>query len=139
MEINSPGGLIPQSLELIRIMDKLSCTVRTLCCGVVNGTAVAIAAHGARGFRGALPTCRFSLALDAAATDSTPAPGKEEPLAQMVVDLLVRDGAKDRAQIVSWVESGAVFGAQEALEAGLIDFIAPPPGKAAIPPAAPSL
>jgi ATP-dependent Clp protease protease subunit len=134
MEINSPGGLIPQSLEIIRIMNKLPCAVNTVCRGAVGGTATVIAAQGARGFRTAWPDCRFSLALGAAMTASVPGQEKGKPPVQKLVDLLIRSAAKGNAQILNWLESGAEFSAQQALDAGLIDFISSPPEKAASPP-----
>jgi len=134
MEVTSPGGLIPQSLEIIRIMDRLTCTVNTLSRGVVSGTSVVIAAHGARGFRTAMANCRFSLTLDAAEI-SNPEQAEGQALVQKVVDLLVRDGSKGKEQILSWLRTGEGFSAQQALEVGLIDFISTPSPKAALAPA----
>ena len=123
MEITSPGGTIPQSLEIIRVMDSLSCTINTFCRGSIAGTAVVIAAHGARGFRGALPTCRFSFAPTEEHGDAL---DKEE--AGPVVELLTRDVKADKAQVLDWLKRGTELDAQAALEAGLIDFISSPSG-----------
>jgi ATP-dependent protease ClpP protease subunit len=133
MEVNSPGGLIPQSLEIIRIMDSLTCTVNTLCRGAVGGTSVVIAAHGARGYRTAMANCRFSLTLDVAGLDSNA--GQGDPQLQRVLDMLARDVPKGKDQVLSWVESGVEFNAQQALAAGLIDFISAAPIRTAPAPA----
>ena len=127
MEVTSEGGLIPQSLEIMRIMDSVSCAINTLCRGTVRGTSVVIAAHGARGFRTALANCRFTLSLDNANAVSA-GPGSE-PMTKLL-GILARDGAKGKDQVLKWVESGVEFGAQEALAAGLIDFITALPVKA---------
>jgi len=124
MEITSPGGLIPQSLELVRIMDNLPCAVNTFCRGTVGGMATVIGAHGARGYRTALPNCRFSLALGEAETGATP---------PKVLEILLRDATKGRDQVLNWLATGVEFSAQEALAAGLIDFISTPPPKPARP------
>ena len=36
---------------------------------------------------------------------------------------LLRGGAKDRETILSWLATGNEFGAPEAVEAGLLDFV----------------
>jgi len=120
MEVTSPGGLIPQSLEILRIMDSLPCAVNTFSRGTVGGMATILAAHGARGYRTALSNCRFSLALGEP-RDTSPA--------QKAIQLLLDDGIKDRDQVLNWLATGAEFSAQEALAAGLIDFISTPAPK----------
>ena len=129
MEITSPGGLIPQSLELIRIMDKLPCAVNTFCRGTVGGMATIMAAHGARGFRTALTNCRFSLALGNGDATTAPGPDSGDPTVRKAVNLLLRDAAKGKEQVMNWLETGVEFSAQQALEAGLIDFLSTPPPK----------
>jgi ATP-dependent Clp protease protease subunit len=123
MEVTSPGGLIPQSLEIMRLMDKLPCAVNTFSRGVVGGTATVIAAHGARGFRTALPTCRFSLMFGATRDVEAPELDRSEPPRRKMVDCLLQDGARDRERILNWLATGAEFDAQEAVQAGLLDFV----------------
>jgi ATP-dependent Clp protease, protease subunit len=123
MEVSSPGGLVAQSEEIIRIMDNLTCPISTLCRGTVAGTALVIAAHGLRGFRTALPNCRFSGALNLGPVsgDSEPAAGNSWPTE--LIEMLARDASKGGERLTSWLASGAEFSATQALEAGLIDFI----------------
>ncbi len=124
MEISSPGGLPAQSLQIIRIMDNLSCSVSTFCRGAVGGTALAIAAHGGRGFRAASPNCRFTLGQESDSKGgSTKSGGK--PLPKELARLVTEDATKGGDRVQNWLETGAEFSAREALEAGLIDFITP--------------
>ncbi len=60
LEIDTPGGSVTDSLGIIRTIDyRLLCPVHISCGETIGGTAVAIVARGARGFRVASPTTTF--------------------------------------------------------------------------------
>lgn len=123
MEVSSPGGLVAQSAEILRIMDNLSCPISTLCRGIVAGTALVIAAHGLRGFRTAFPNCRFSAALDLRAANSESESSRGESWPPALTEMLTRDASKGGERLSSWLATGAEFSAAQALEVGLINFI----------------
>ena len=60
--VDSPGGMMAESITILRTMDDLSCPFATHCHGLAGGTAAAIVAHGRRRFRTAISTARFSFA-----------------------------------------------------------------------------
>src|SRR6516164_2719248 len=49
--IDSPGGSISESLNVISTMNGIQTPVVTFCRGAVGGSAAVIAAHGLKGFR----------------------------------------------------------------------------------------
>jgi ATP-dependent protease ClpP protease subunit len=122
MEVSSPGGLVAQSVEILRIMDNLSCPISTIARGTVGGTAIVLAAHGLRGFRTALPNCKFSAALDLSAGGEGDS-SANEPWPSKLSEMIAKDAGKGSERVLSWLASGAEFTAAQALEAGLIDFI----------------
>jgi ATP-dependent Clp protease, protease subunit len=124
--IDSPGGVAAEALGVISTMDGIRSPVATFCCGAVSGPAIVIAAHGLRGFRVAVPTCRFSFkGFDSAA------PGPKTPGAEaffpLLAETLAQDTRKQKAEVLEWLRTGAEFNAQEALRAGLIDLVSTQP------------
>ena len=119
MEINSPGGAVVSSLEIVRLMDSISCPIITFCRGEARHSAAAIAGHGLRGFRAAAPDCRFSFS-------SAWAEAKQEALPELMTQMLLEDGSA-RMQILDWLQGGAEFDVDQALHSGLIDAISPDP------------
>ena len=120
LEINSPGGAAGETMQILRAMDGVSSAVATFCRGEVRGTAVLIAAHGARGFRSATDDCRFSLAPDPASESSA-------ALSEDLVRILLADAGAGQDQVRRWLETGEEFSAEGARGAGLTDVISPKP------------
>lgn len=118
MEISSPSGVVEESQEILRVMDSISCPVATYCRGVVSGSAVAIAAHGARGFRGAAPTCRFvfSLGQPSEALNGSWLPPK-------FAGTLLSDLGQTEAELARVMNAPLEWTAEEARKQGLIDLI----------------
>src|SRR6516225_1288317 len=58
--IDSPGGSVSESLNVISTMNGIQTPVVTFCRGLVGGAAVVIAAHGLKGVRIAEPGKKFS-------------------------------------------------------------------------------
>jgi len=127
MEITSPGGLLAESMDVVRIMGRVACPVDTLSQGLVGGIATVIAASGTPGYRAALPTCRFSLAFEGTALVGALGTAQTDPVAQQVVDTLLARAGQGRDQVLRWLAEGAEFTAEAARAAGLIDFIVPVP------------
>src|SRR5579859_2269745 len=62
--IESSGGSTAEALNVISTMNGIHSPVATFCRGAIGGAAIAIAAHGLKGFRTADPAAHFSLKLE---------------------------------------------------------------------------
>ena len=120
MEVQSSGGPMEDASGIIRVMERSSCPVATFCDGEVHGTAVVIAASGARGFRVAHPECRFSLPTGLAQPEI-------DGLMAALTAKLGKDHANGSAELLEWSRTGAEFNAEQALKLGVIDAISPKP------------
>lgn len=124
--IESPGGSIFDSLGMISTMNGVRCPVATFCRGLIEGTAVVLAAHGAKGCRTASSEAQFSLKLPEPRQERTGSSSQDSFL-QMLVETLATDTGKPQAQVLNWLVNGAEFTARQALANGLIDRIADQP------------
>ena len=120
LEINSTGGNTHHAMDILRIMDRIDCRVATFCRGEARGAALVIAAHGAPGFRAAVPECRFSLWLRSARENA-------EKLSESMREVLLKDIGAHRSQLLRCLEKSADFDSLKALQNGLIDVISPKP------------
>ncbi len=122
--VDSPGGMMTESITILRTMDDLSCPFATHCHGLAGGTAAAIAAHGRRGFRTAISTARFSFAP----VFADPAKGYvEAELSQfdtVLVESIAEDTGKHESEVSSLFRAHSELSASDALSFGLIDSIA---------------
>jgi ATP-dependent Clp protease protease subunit len=122
MYIDSPGGLVTESLSIIATIEGIKCPMGTLCRGETGGVAALIAAHGNRGARVAIPDSRFSfkqLERDAQQEGL----GEGDQFLKLLAGILGRDVQKPEAEVLEWFRQGAEFTAQEALKQGLIDLV----------------
>ena len=124
--IDSPGGSVSKSLTVISTMNGIHTPVVTFCRGAVAGPAVVIAAHGAKGFRTAAPGTSFSLRLQSESANNSHSEGYESYL-RLLTQILAADTARPEEEVLRWLTDGALFTAQEAVQKGLIDAIAPEP------------
>ncbi len=121
--IDSPGGLASEALRILSSLDGIECPVATFCRGPQGGAAVALAAHGLRGFRVCSPNARFAFRFDPEnsrhrSTDS---------YLQSLTEMLVRDSGRPLEIVSQWFSNQTVFTAQEAITNGLIDSISAKP------------
>ncbi len=124
IHISSPGGAAAEALSVISTMNGIRCPIAVLCRGEVGGAAITIAAHGLRGFRAAVPGCRFSFKTfigDGAGM------GNNSRFLQPLAELLARDTQQPQTETLAWLRDGAEFSAQQALAHGLIDKISSEP------------
>jgi ATP-dependent Clp protease protease subunit len=123
--IESQGGSLSESLNVISTMNGIHSPVVTFCRGQIGGGAAAIAAHGLKGFRAADPGSRFSLKLQGDIVAN--ARLTQESYLKMLVQVLSADTGQPESTVLQWVTEGAEFSPQQAMEHGLIDAIARAP------------
>ena len=123
--IESQGGSVSESLNVISTMTGIHSPVVTFCRGQIGGVAAAIAAHGLKGFRATDPGSRFSLRLQGDTTASTRS--THESYLKLLVQVLSADTGQAEATVSRWLTDGAEFSPQQAMELGLIDAIARAP------------
>ena len=126
IELDSPGGSLPDSLQAIRVLEKLACPVAIFCRGTIGGTALSIAAHGSKGCRAAAPGTRFVFSAMQSAPASGPPAGDEGTPADLINGLAKASG-RQVSEVAQWLGSGAEFDAQQAAERGLIDAVSAKP------------
>jgi ATP-dependent Clp protease protease subunit len=124
--IDSPGGSVGESLNVISTMNGIQAPVVTFCRGSVGGPAVVIAAHGLKGFRTADPDTHFSLRLQSEVSRNSK-PHPHESYLKLLVQIFASDTAKSETEVLRWLTEGVQFSAQEAMHNGLIDGIAREP------------
>lgn len=124
--VASSGGQPGEALTVISTMNGIGTPITTFCPGNVTGPAIAIAAHGLKGFRAAAPAAHFSFGEFEFNGATRDADGNDSLLA-IFAEGLARDTGKSTAQIIEWVRTGAEFNAEEAIENGLIDVISTTP------------
>ena len=124
--VASSGGLPAEALTVISTMNGIGTPITTFCPGNVSGPAIAIAAHGLKGFRVATPTAHFSFAEFEFNGTTRDAEGND-PLLAVFAEGLARDTGKSHAEVIEWVRTGAQFSAEEAIKVGLIDVISTVP------------
>lgn len=135
LEINSQGGSPAYTLAILRTMTDVACPIGTFSRGKLGAGAAMIAAHGLRGFRVAVPTARFVLALPAKPERRGWQEIAPEQVMGVLIQALVQDTCQPASTVEGWLRQGVEFSAQQALANGLIDKIA---DKALVPPAAES-
>jgi len=123
--IESQGGSVQESLNVISTMNGVRSPVVTFCRGTVGGVAAVIAAHGLKGFRAADPGAHFSLWLQADIAPNGRA--THESYLKLLAQVLSTDTGQPEATVLRWLTDGAEFTPEQAMEHGLIDAIARAP------------
>jgi ATP-dependent Clp endopeptidase proteolytic subunit ClpP len=123
--IESQGGSVSESLNVISTMNGIHTPVVTFCRGLIGGVAAVIAAHGLRAFRAADPGARFSLRLLGEPASS--GRSSYESYLKLLVQVLSTDTGQPESKVLRWLTEGAEFSPQEAMEQGLVDAIARTP------------
>jgi len=123
--IESPGGSVQESLNVISTMNGIHSPVVTFCRGLIGGGAAVISAHGLKGCRAADPGSRFSFRVQSEREEN----GREthESYLRLLVQVLAADTGQPESTVLQWFTEGVEFSAQQAMENGLIDAIARTP------------
>jgi len=132
--INSPGGLVDQTMAIYDTMQFLGCDVATYCIGQASSGAAIILAAGTKGQRYALPHAKLMLHQPYSGITGQAEDIKiqaEEILKdkQMLNELLSRHTGQDVERIAREIERDRYMNAHEALEYGLVDEILAEPEK----------
>ena len=124
--INSPGGLISESMAILDTMESIKPQVRTLCVGQAAGTAALILASGERSHRAAIPTARINL-VPLGFNSSTIEPQLLSQEIERVNRLISSRFALATGlyphQVQLYIDNNTSLSSQEAVEVGLIDRI----------------
>ena len=121
--LDSPGGLVADSIAIIRTIDRLSCPVATFCCGEAGGTAAVIVAHGSKGARVAVPSAHFAFTTVFADARRGYVRAELSQFPQALAEILAEDAHKHETEILGWFRDSTEFTAERALSLGLIDSI----------------
>jgi ATP-dependent Clp protease protease subunit len=132
--INSPGGLVDQTLALYDTMQFLGCEVATYCIGQAASGAAIVLAAGAKGQRYALPNAKVMLHQPYSGITGQAEDIKiqaEEVLKdkKLLNDILAKHTGQDPEKISREIERDRYLSAKEALDYGLVDEILLEPEK----------
>jgi ATP-dependent Clp protease protease subunit len=126
--VNSPGGLVDQTMAVYDTMQFLGCDVATYCIGQASSGAAIILAAGTKGQRYALPHAKVMLHQPYSGITGQAEDIKiqaEEILKDKTLlnNLLAQHTGQDAEKIAREIERDRYMNAQEALEYGLVDEI----------------
>lgn len=132
--INSPGGLVDQTMAIYDTMQFLGCDVATYCIGQASSGAAIVLAAGTKGQRYALPHAKLMLhqpysGITGQAEDVRIQADEILKDKKMLNELLARHTGQDIERIAREIERDRYMNAQEALEYGLVDEILAEPEK----------
>jgi ATP-dependent Clp protease, protease subunit len=132
--INSPGGLVDQTMAIYDTMQFLGCDVATYCIGQASSGAAIVLAAGTKGQRFALPHAKLMLhqpysGITGQAEDIRIQAEEILKDKQMLNELLSHHTGQDIERIAREIERDRYMNAHEALEYGLVDEILAEPNK----------
>lgn len=128
MLINSPGGMVRYSLAIYDEVKKLAVPVATGCAGMADGSAAILLMAGTSGRRSALSHAVIHVAGVWRTAKGLETPEKMEEIEKVrkrLVEILSDCTGRPEEVVLEWMNSQKRFTAQEALEAGIIDFVVP--------------
>ena len=126
--INSPGGLVDQTLAIYDTMQFLGCDVATYCIGQASSGAAVILAAGTKGQRYALPNAKVMLhqpygGITGQAEDIRIQAEEVLKDKQLLTQILAKHTGQAPERIAKETERDRFLNAQEALAYGLVDEI----------------
>lgn len=132
--INSPGGLVDQTLAIYDTIQFLGCDVATYCIGQASSGAAIILASGTRGQRFALPNAKVMLhqpysGITGQAEDIRIQAEEVLKDKKLLNSILAKHTGQDPEKIAKEIERDRYMNAQEALAYGLVDEILLEPEK----------
>jgi len=126
--VNSPGGLVDQTLAIYDTMQFLGCQVATYCIGQAASGAAIILAAGTKGQRYALPNAKIMLhqpygGISGQAEDIRIQAEEVLKDKKLLNEILAAHTGKDPEIIAREIERDRFMNSQEALEYGIVDEI----------------
>lgn len=131
MYINSPGGITSAGLAIYDTMEYISPEVHTWCVGQAASMAAVLLAAGAPGHRAALPYARILIhqpfgGVQGQATDIEIQAREIIRIRKWLNEILAKHTGQPLEKIEQDTDRDYYMTAQEALEYGIIDFVAQP-------------
>jgi ATP-dependent Clp protease protease subunit len=123
LHIDSPGGAVASTLAIRDAMDALEAPVYTHALASVQGVAVLLLAHRARGHRTSLPHTQISFTPITAATGTRAAQAELERTMAIVTKMLASDTGQSIEQLDLDHRASKRFDAELARSYGLIDDV----------------
>lgn len=118
--IDSPGGMVASALAIRDTIDELKPPVYTRGLAKVQGIAVLLLAHGARGHRTVTTHGHLSF------TPITSAQGDDTRRTELlIVEMLANDTGQGKQQIETDLQASRSFEAEQARTYGLVDRVEP--------------
>ena len=126
--INSPGGLVDQTLAIYDTMQFLGCDVATYCIGQASSGAAIILAAGTKGQRFALPNAKVMLhqpysGITGQAEDIRIQAEEVLKDKRLLNSILAKHTGQDPEKIAKEIERDRFLNAEEAKAYGLVDEI----------------
>ncbi|MHC4443121.1 MAG: ClpP family protease [Planctomycetota bacterium] len=126
--VNSPGGLVDQTLAIYDTMQFLGCEVATYCIGQAASGAAIILAAGTKGQRYALPNAKVMLhqpysGISGQAEDIRIQAEEVLKDKKLLNEILAKHTGQDPEKIAREIERDRFMNTQEALEYGIVDEI----------------
>ena len=126
--INSPGGLVDQTLAVYDTIQFLGCEVATYCIGQASSGAAIVLAAGTKGHRYALPNAKIMLhqpysGITGQAEDIRIQAEEVLKDKKLLNDILAKHTGQDPEKIAREIERDRYMNAHEALAYGLVDEI----------------
>jgi ATP-dependent Clp protease, protease subunit len=126
--INSPGGVVDQTLAIYDTMQFLGCDVATYCIGQAASGAALILAAGTKGQRYALPNAKIMLhqpygGITGQAEDIRIQAEEVLKDKKLLNDILSKHTGQPTDKLMKEIERDRYMSAQEALEYGIVDEI----------------
>ncbi len=132
--INSPGGLVDQTLAIYDTMQFMGCDVATYCIGQAASGAAIVLAAGTKGQRFALPNAKVMLhqpysGVTGQAEDIRIQAEEVLKDKKLLLEILAKHTGQDPEKLAKETERDRYMNAQEALQYGLVDEILAEPDK----------
>lgn len=126
MYINSPGGSVSAGLAIYDTMQYIKCDVSTVCVGMAASFGAVLLGAGAKGKRFILPHSRVMIhqphgGARGQTTDIEIQVREMTKSKQMLNEIIAKHTGKSAKQIEKDSDRDFYFGAQEAIDYGLVD------------------
>lgn len=124
LHIDSPGGSVASGLAILDAIDLISPPVHTCCHSRALAMATIIAAHGAQGHRFAMPDSVLALFAPFVDEESVADESEVDKVLAIMSNRVARDTGRPVDEITRVIRAGRHFRAEQAIEFGLVDFMA---------------
>jgi ATP-dependent Clp protease protease subunit len=126
--INSPGGVVYSGLAIYDAMQYVKPDIRTICYGVAMSMAALLLTAGAKGKRMALPNSRILIhqpsgGFEGVAADIEIHARETLAIRDQLDQMYAKHTGQTKKRVHADMERDRFFGAQEAVEYGLVDRV----------------